>query len=343
MNKDEKFDRFIEDFDKSLNTDTSTLKTIGLHKTTPTSASPTSPLLTTPTKARRNSISPDEAPLKHSSDLLHSDKNGDSSVRPVKLTSELRRSATMGGLSAKAGLSNQPSRRGLNLGLNLSVKQQRKTSDRIKSPESRATSPVNHDVFLTPNRTMNNVTSQERTRRRTNSSASEYDELNDSLRILAAKEMRVIELREKFKNIQQELDREESELKALKNKIGNTIQKDLSPAPAAMKTNTPLKKGSEQKKESIWSKPVSFLNQFDQILQNEIEKLNKEGFKGTTSTRDNSSDDVINTVSNSLWTFMSDVKHGLLGDEGEVSSSAPKDPKSSEINEDEEEMITISK
>lgn len=187
---------------------------------------------------------------------------------------------------------------------------------------------------------------KDRARRRTDSSASEYDELNGSLRTLAAKEMRVTELRDKLKMIQQELDIEEAELEKLRGTIGSTIYREMSPNPSNGKVVPHMAaKDVQTKKESIWSKPVSFLNQFDQILQNEIEKLNKDAY--TTSTKHSTastSDDMLNSVSNSLWNFVSDVKHGLLGEEEGTSTTSTvteevETPKDNDGNE--QEMITI--
>jgi hypothetical protein len=126
------------------------------------------------------------------------------------------------------------------------------------------------------------------------------------------------------------------------------------------------------------------LNQFDQILQNEIEKLNREAFptqsirqhpaealneqdeisrsgnnnKSPISSRQ---DDVLNSVSNSLWSFMSDVKHGLLGDDYSTSSQGQErrnesvqsktrssnedliDMSNDRENDNDQEMISINK
>lgn len=363
MDKDAKFDRFIEDFDKSLNTDTSTYKTIALYKpadTTPTSPVPTSPLLTTPTKARRNSISPDDAPLQaHIGSAVNED-----GVKPVKLSTGITRSNTMGGLSRVAGLdgnnggiARQPSRRGLNLGINVAMKQQGKPPSRMSSPESNAglvKVPLlkPEATLLSPDMKPAMHSDNERSRRRTNSSTSEYDDLNESLRVLAAKEMRVVELREKMKMIQQELDKEEQELTKLRNKVENTIHKDhLSPSgtPNAHNRNKQAlsqhtKKNQASKNDSIWSKPVSLLNQFDQILQNEIERLNKDGFTGSKAeTTGGGSEDMLNSVSSSLWTFVSDVKQGLLGEEEATSTNKKGKLLEKDEDEQEEEMITMSK
>ena len=412
MDKDGKFDKFIEDFDKSLDTDTSSFKTIGLHKTITgastgrMSSSPSSPVMTTPTKSRRNSIPPEEAPL-HPIRTLDSildgvDGNtgikpginvntppstaatttttapGGSNPRPVKLSSGfsgvggMKRSSTV----SSGLLARQPSRRGLNLNLMNTHTRQHSSGSRVTSPEPQGSTSSNstpqRDNNFTPSRRISTTPngkhgiSASRPRRRTNSSvtSTDFDELSDTFRMLATKEMRIVELKEQMKRIQRELELEEAELKKLKTEIGNTIQKDMSSPSVSQKTIRedpaeaqaasvkqdhslpsqvkPLQ-SSVSKRTSIWSKPVNFLNQFDQLLQNEIEKLNKDSFgSSTTSTKD---EDMLNTVSSSLWTFVSDVKQGLMGDydtEEDINSNSTKHEQSNGTAH-EQEMITINR
>ncbi|CDR41196.1 CYFA0S06e03686g1_1 [Cyberlindnera fabianii] len=443
MDKDEKFDRFIEDFDRKLNTDTSTYKTILTRPTSPPAdntriSGPQSPLLTTPTKARRNSISPEKAPLsgpidkdtrnsqpsprhmelkpsttespsapasshrlQNDQQQQHQQQNASSpGVRQVRLTGSaggLKRSNTIsGGLTTNiSSVHRQPStRRGLNLGLNLKrtegapVHSQRQpgslrspeiltpsqeTSKRLTSPNTdtksrqyNAQTPSNRRTpmlgtqaasnaadtpvpsktspshqFATPSTTSN--PDLRRTRRNTNTSVvSEYDDVDDSLRMLAAKEMKVAEMKHKLKMLQQEIDFEEQELKKLRDKVGNTIYKGISPQhnhtkilakSNASSSNTP--KNDPSKKESIWTRPVNFLNQFDQLLQTEIERINKEGFKHPNEA-------AADSQSGGFWSFVNEVKQGLLGeDDSPTRDKSTRDNESETEGMPEQEMITI--
>lgn len=91
---------------------------------------------------------------------------------------------------------------------------------------------------------------------------------------------------------------------------------------------TNLTTSTPSKRESMWSKPLHLFNQFDQIIQEGLEK--KLGFDDlisspdTTpikleysreSTNDHSYKDnpTISTASNTLWNFVHDMKLGLLG------------------------------
>ncbi|CAI4546732.1 CCQ_1a_G0024740.mRNA.1.CDS.1 [Saccharomyces cerevisiae] len=97
---------------------------------------------------------------------------------------------------------------------------------------------------------------------------------------------------------------------------------------------------SDSSKQSLWSKPLALFNQFDKIIQHEIERtLNwDDSLSGTpevqegtpTSNSESSAQQYDNeasgarqkspsqgSVSRSLWSFVSDVKAGLLGIEEE--------------------------
>lgn len=136
-------------------------------------------------------------------------------------------------------------------------------------------------------------------------------------------------------------------------------------------TTTPTKKH-----ESMWSKPLSLFNQFDQIIQHELEKKlawddfvsspegtprqeqrptfdrqpqqqqqpqqrsvnraltsnrnmkNSDSLTSTPRRRAPRNEDVISNVSSSLWSFVSDVKSGLLGinEEPEPQETGKKQP-----------------
>lgn len=123
--------------------------------------------------------------------------------------------------------------------------------------------------------------------------------------------------------------------------------KETSVSPVRSISSEPVKKSVG----SVWSKPLAIFNQFDQILQNELEKslnwdsgadndspekINKNSgpkifnpgtpeIENQTATflRNNNKESVENSsVSRSLWSFVDSVKTGLLGideeDEGET-------------------------
>lgn len=98
-----------------------------------------------------------------------------------------------------------------------------------------------------------------------------------------------------------------------------------NPAPGVPKGQLETRR-MHSKKESMWTRPLSFLNQFDQLIQHELEKkLNWDDVASpektpTSETPGNKpAEDVFGNVSSSLWNFVSDVKTGLLGinEEGE--------------------------
>lgn len=435
----DKFDKFIRNFDQKLKTDTSTLTTIGRKnedgtdlKEAPQSpknetSKMSSPLLSTPTKPKRNSISLDSQPLGGSDDETSFNsamfKRGvtDESVRRINLLSKrvdsspihtvhtpdsiggkLTRSSTMS--SVRLG----GSKRGLNLNLSINKQRASPSISKLRSPETPA--PSNNTIppiipTSTPTQDHSSVDKFDKSRRRTNSSLSSHssvvqdlknNDFNDSLRELALKEMKIIELKDQLKLIQQKIDKEENELKALKLKIGSNFNSPIQNQTNQTNNNslqhkspekdTPLisnndKEEKAKKRQSVWSKPINFLNQFDQILQNEIERLNREAFPSQNirqhpaetlnendelNTEPSNSKDVLNTVSNSLWSFVSDVKHGLLGDdytdddndddqssqksqiddESTLQSNIPSKDKDNIINDkkydnDEQEMISI--
>ncbi|CAB4254883.1 similar to Saccharomyces cerevisiae YHR159W TDA11 Putative protein of unknown function [Maudiozyma barnettii] len=94
---------------------------------------------------------------------------------------------------------------------------------------------------------------------------------------------------------------------------------------------------SEQEEESTWNKPFAMFNQFDQILQNELEKsLNWDSetdndspekldrfrganvFNPTNTVSEDTSSSANPSLSKSLWSFVDTVRSGLLGiDENE--------------------------
>lgn len=112
---------------------------------------------------------------------------------------------------------------------------------------------------------------------------------------------------------------------------------------------------SDPSKQSLWSKPLALFNQFDKIIQHEIERtLNwddsspgePERRRATPTSNDDSSVRLLNgensgtnevspsqgSVSRSLWNFVSDVKAGLLGIEEENDSDLTNDNRIDPVN-----------
>lgn len=141
-----------------------------------------------------------------------------------------------------------------------------------------------------------------------------------------------------------------NELQELKNKVSKNINVSGSNQPVFNKTSTtgrknsressrrnthvtPVKttrndirqdtslnqdmENSDDNKQSMWSKPLALFNQVDQIIQQELERtLNwDEPPTPVEETEENKEGD--KSVSKSLWSFVSDLKTGLLGIEEE--------------------------
>lgn len=135
-----------------------------------------------------------------------------------------------------------------------------------------------------------------------------------------------------------------------KSKISNIKSKDneqqrIGSSNSIYEDNTSLPPISPQlpRKEngdSMWSKSISMLNQFDQLMQNELEKsLNWEGDKDS-SDEDSDSNNTVNqyrsitdsflpdaSVTASIWNFVNDVKTNILSvvQEEEPSVSSDND------------------
>ncbi|CUS24872.1 LAQU0S21e00364g1_1 [Lachancea quebecensis] len=228
---------------------------------------------------------------------------------------------------------------------------------------------------------------------RSSSSASEQladatKDVNALLQLLANKELELLETKHKIEELKKTLTQEEKallrqthELQDLKTQVSKTLNSGIdeqkqqqnhsshhSPNQSSLAVPTSHTSSNESrptqaKKESVWTKPLSFLNQFDQLIQHELEKkLNWDevaspektpgaesgalpGRSASPASQYNSSiannnsnninnnnwgrsnEDVLGNMSSSLWSFVSDVKTGLLGineeEEEEGSGEAP--------------------
>lgn len=442
--KEEKFDEFIESYDKSLNKDTSTISSIvpaspsatlehpliasnqQEHQQQPPSTGTTantidnkatpsstkdgvvSPILSTPTKSNRNSVSLDKQPLKAET----------SDVKTVSLIDALEKSqspplsksnSTMNAPTHQRQVSSSdikpPSAKKKGFNLNLALNHEKTSAAHKDSNVTTFTRPRTPSTSISPlQRKLSFASKHEPTTRARSSSIKQLEEneaFSNALRELAAKEMRIFEIKSEIKLLTETLGREQDDLARLRNEISTNLHKDLSsmksppPKPilkelpatpinhtlvtstpqkdipsidtsiaatAAMTTtatepsepnqrtitpreptssNVPAKEVKTSRRISqYWSKPINFINQFDQILQNEFEKLNTSTGNlsvtedeadqqsllstGTPSAHNSpmkqdrersKTDDVLKNVSNSIWSFMSDVKSGLLGEE----------------------------
>lgn len=174
-----------------------------------------------------------------------------------------------------------------------------------------------------------------------------------SLQNLANKELEILESKRRIEELRKKLSLEElayekkvEELKELKSQVSNNLQVNTL-SPPARKQEEPLKEAnvSNGTSGSVWSKPLAFFNQFDQIIQHELERslhwdetpedkimrpepyegatgvqhkqLRQQSVQGHQSSFDSSDDDKTNNNNKNLWSFLSDVKTGLMGIEEE--------------------------
>lgn len=338
-----KFDEFIEENDQKLNVDTTTR--IEITHTPSGGTSPREP--TRQSSVRRSLVQPQVTPGRPS-DQEHPLK--DTYSRPPN-SMKLNRSNT---LKRKSLI--QP----------------------IISPEA---TPGEHRQQQQRTRSMSNASYHSRT----SSIGSEHaspagKDLNALLQMLANKELELLDSKRKVDDIKRSLHQEEQtlhmkskELNELKVQVAKILndnvaastgfngneshagelgklgedfehmaQKKASPAPAPSPTPA--------KKESMWTRPLSLFNQFDQLIQHEIEKKlnwddleaprpnptnkhsneNNSSQPNSKSTHDTatSTEDVLGNVSTSLWNFVSDVRTGLLGinEEPEETETFQKQP-----------------
>ncbi|KAG0689128.1 E3 ubiquitin-protein ligase arih2 [Pichia californica] len=215
---------------------------------------------------------------------------------------------------------------------------------------------------------------------------NQQDELSENFRLLASKEMEILEIKNQLKYLLQKRKDKEFELQQLKLKIEKQLMNNLkqqnneqykhrfdqhtpkSPTsihksimkPATSNidplldesfipistnnTNTNNKSFETDKRQSWFSKPLNFIQQFDNLIYKEFEKLqipddyeneedklntNKDlkeinapikslagddDFNNNNSTQ---SSDVMQSVSQHLWSFVNDVKSNLLIEEDE--------------------------
>ncbi|CAI5759459.1 unnamed protein product [Candida verbasci] len=194
-------------------------------------------------------------------------------------------------------------------------------------------------------------------------------EIDEQLRLLAFKEMLIVEIKDSINNLNQKLLSHESELHHLREVIQKSLYQELKTDQSQQKIKTRQRQNSNPREEAIaaigtrkrsssnqndndnekesklWSglaKPLNYLSQFDNMLQNEFEKslINNEQkqhqsrlsedsisssgsassplrqktrkAKAKQSQQSQSHDDMIQTVSSSIWSFVNEVKSNVL-------------------------------
>ncbi|QLL30292.1 hypothetical protein HG536_0A01090 [Torulaspora globosa] len=186
------------------------------------------------------------------------------------------------------------------------------------------------------------------------------------LQNLANKELEILDAKQRIEELKKQLASEDilyqerlKDLQELKEKVTNhfhkatnnntsptvdRVKKDLKGDEQAKKrqghgSNHPVKDTvasndvpARENRPSVWSKSLAIFNQFDQIIQNELERsLHWEEQSGTAAQQKGGqeSDDEVRSgkqneetisVTKSLWSFVSDMKYGLLGIEEESDS-----------------------
>lgn len=233
-------------------------------------------------------------------------------------------------------------------------------------------------------------------------------DVDEQLRLLALKEMSVVEIKDGISNLRTKLNDTERDLRQLREVIQRSLYKEMNvnrpPRTQTQKTayqgkarrrNTPvIDNGSSEMKENqppdqlsnIWSnlsKPITFIQQIDTMLLNEFEKSlgadqpsghpktnkkdyvrqrrlskvprdeadrhlydldpsplkDRSNFTGTSSyyqqllQSSESSEDMFQAVSTSLWSFVNDMKTNMLASLNEQTEESEKStPKSTPLN-----------
>lgn len=219
--------------------------------------------------------------------------------------------------------------------------------------------------------------------------------IDEQLRLLALKEMAVVEIKDGISNLEQKLHTTELDLAQLRRLIQRSLYREISVAGTlhtskagvpvsrteAPSTGPETSQPSDQTWQSpyeddraskLWTnlaKPISFIQLLDSLIQNEIEKslaaddtppvhpvrkqkhsprtkpslnrtktLTPHPLKDTTNTHSqdwsltklayqDSSEDMFQAVSTSLWTFVNDMKTNMLSSLNETPGTPPLCPR----------------
>lgn len=159
-------------------------------------------------------------------------------------------------------------------------------------------------------------------------SPPEEDGLTAKFRKLASKEREILELNNKVKEMlirKTELDSQLNQLKSdIQSELINNITEPHLKSPTKVK-KLPLKSMGSlenplESQDSWFNTPLGFIQKFDNMVSQELDKLNLSDDPAHRSINDPiksiaDNSDVLNKVSNKLWSFVNDIKSNLLLDE----------------------------
>ena len=155
------------------------------------------------------------------------------------------------------------------------------------------------------------------------------DNVNRTLQELAKKESEILEKKRKVQELQRQLHIEQTSIRRSIIELENlkrTVEAIMN-SPSNHNEITynfqadTIEKSEIPDNQSVWSKPLSLFNQFDQIIQQEFDKNmsivgnNLRRYDSDDDSDDNNGEDL--GVSQSIWNFVNDVKTGLLGIDSE--------------------------
>lgn len=163
-------------------------------------------------------------------------------------------------------------------------------------------------------------------------------DIADQLRLLAMKEMEVVEVKDAIKTLNSALARQEQELHTLKQMVQRSLYKEVGrggvaapaaapppasqaplaplparPAPASLAPPALRAPGAAANNRTLWSllsKPLHYLNQFDSMLQAEFEKSINPG--PPPPPTDAAPSSPMAEAGTNLWLFVSEVKNNIM-------------------------------
>lgn len=186
-------------------------------------------------------------------------------------------------------------------------------------------------------------------------------DLSESLRLLASKEMEALDVKEQIRSLTKRHRLMEKEMQQLRRKVETQLFDQVTKAPKIkMKpsrsslrstSDNPLQVPSEESivhqeeheskswADSLLTKPLHFMQQFDSLLQSEFEKVPYPN-PGETSEDHSKTNEIIHSVSRTLWSFLGDGEAGKTDEPKELSDlSHESDWELPSSIEGEEELI----
>lgn len=158
--------------------------------------------------------------------------------------------------------------------------------------------------------------------------AKPVGDLSESLRLLASKEMEALDVKEQIRNLTIRHKSMERETLQLRRKVEKQLFDQVTKAPKIkMKpsrnsvqstSDNPLQVPSEEDlaehksqehkswADSLLSKPLHFMQQFDNLLQSEFEKVPYPNADDVSEDHSKSSE-LMHSVSRTLWSFLGDA------------------------------------